>query len=78
MCAIVQVMLSFEWFSHALPQAVEAIFFPANSSAGEAFARKVQHAFRETFDNLPDGTPPLVRYHDYLRFPTNTPFELVE
>ena len=66
-----------EYWTNALPQAVEAIFFPANSSAGEAFARRVRDAFRETF-NTPDGVPPLVRYHDYVRNPTDTPFELVE
>ena len=66
-----------EYWTNALPQAVEAIFFPANSSAGEARARRIRDAFRDAFD-MPDGVPPLVRYHDYQRNPAGTPFEQVE
>lgn len=63
-CNYNEVVLSMEYFTQALPQAVAAIFFPANSSGGEAYARRVRNAFQREF-HMPEGLPPLVRYHDY-------------
>ena len=76
-CNYNEIVMSFDHFAHSLPQAVEAIFFPANSSNGEAFARRVRLAFIEAFGTR-DGLPPLVQYYDYVRFPGDTPFTLVE
>ena len=78
-CNYNEIVLDFDAWSSTLPQGVEAIFFPAGSTHGEAFARRVRDTFRQTFHGLPEGVPPLVRYHDYLREGTNsTAFELVE
>ena len=64
-----------------LPHAVEAVFFPANSAAGEQFARRVRRYLRSAY-TLPDGQPPLVRYLDYERLvlpgSVEGPFELVD
>ena len=78
-CNYNEVVLSFDFWARSLPHAVEAIFFPANSSAGEAHARRVRDAFISEFGTS-DGTPPLVRYHDYLRegSASRPAFELVE
>ena len=63
-CNYNEVVLSFAFWSRALPQAVAAVFFPANSTGGESYARRVRDAFQREFQ-LPAGLPPLVRYHDY-------------
>lgn len=80
-CNYNEVVLNAAYWTSHVPQVVEAVFFPATSVSGEAYARRVRAAFQRTF-NRTDGTPPLVRLHlygpDYDGALTDAPFELVD
>ena len=60
-CNYNEVMLSSDFWTAHLPHAVQAIFFPANSTSAETMARRVRTAFIQAFD-MRGGRPPLVRY----------------